>query len=396
LLVLGLQWFVLRAALAMLCACGRFGFDPAGDLDVDASAQEDGGIDPVCTTATPTVADVAIGRTHVCIVAAQQLYCWGSNAYGQLGVGDTADRSVPTLVASTEVWADVSARGDHTCGHTANDNVLCWGRNDADQLGLGDATNRDTPTLVGSYVQVAAGDDHTCARTAGRIECWGANGSGQLGVGDRTPRSTPTLVSNQMWMGVQAGGAFTCAQRVVMIAPENFCWGANAHGQAAGGDFVDQLAPRSVGCCDITPNPGTEHVTAVHAGGALMVWGRGDHGQLGQGDTMDRNIGVQFASSMISGTAGAAHSCAIQVNPSALQCWGANQYGQLGLGAQGADEPVPVTVGSDGDWQRVWAGGNTTCALKNDGRFFCWGQNDRGQLGIGHTFARSRPIQVCF
>src|SRR5438552_176165 len=73
-------------------------------------------------------------------------YCWGLNAYGQLGDGTTANRLVPTLVSGGLTFVSVAASttpdGAHTCGLTTSGSVYCWGLNDHGQLGDGTTTQQ--------------------------------------------------------------------------------------------------------------------------------------------------------------------------------------------------------------------------------------------------------------
>jgi Alpha-tubulin suppressor and related RCC1 domain-containing proteins len=76
----------------------------------------------------------------------------GGNAYGQLGVGDTTNRYTPVIVANigtTLPRAVAIATGyGHTCALLEDGRVACWGLNSVGQLGVGDTTNRTTPVIV--------------------------------------------------------------------------------------------------------------------------------------------------------------------------------------------------------------------------------------------------------
>ncbi len=95
-------------------------------------------------------------------------------------------------------------------------------------------------------------------------------------------------------------------------------------------------------------------------------------------------------------TVGRDHVCMVTTE-GLLFCWGANSSGQLGVGGSGEAvivSPVPVQVGSDTDWRAVTAGEAHTCALKNNGTVFCWGENNEGQLGLGPSGSSDFPAQV--
>lgn len=109
---------------------------------------------------------------HACgIQSGGSLYCWGANAYGQLGINSTTSKSVPTAVASGETWAKLPAHGAEvdnlaatTCAITAAGQLFCWGHNAFGQIGDDSTTQRLLPTLVSNgslWDSVATGYRHT-------------------------------------------------------------------------------------------------------------------------------------------------------------------------------------------------------------------------------------------
>ena len=101
-------------------------------------------------------AENSIHAAHTCGVAeGGALYCWGSNEYGELGVPNASARcwqdkpceTAPVLV-SEGPFRSVVLGLDHSCALTTDERLFCWGRNDAGQLGLGDTNDRSDPTFV--------------------------------------------------------------------------------------------------------------------------------------------------------------------------------------------------------------------------------------------------------
>jgi alpha-tubulin suppressor-like RCC1 family protein len=89
------------------------------------------------------------GFTHTCALASGgQPYCWGGNLFGQLGVSDTNNRSVPTEVHGRHTFASIETGGYHTCALTAEGVAYCWGGNDKGQLG---APSSDTCNYHGAH-----------------------------------------------------------------------------------------------------------------------------------------------------------------------------------------------------------------------------------------------------
>ena len=190
-----------------------------------------------------SVVQVAAGCEYTMFVTADGLvFACGFNGHGHLGVGDTGDRLVPTLVTGQlqgRAAVYIAAAGAHTLCITADGSLFSWGRNASGQLGVGDTGDRHLPTLVTELqgkqvVHVAAGNDHTICTTAkGSVFTWGGGDVGQLGLGDdRSKRLVPTLVrgelQNRTVMQIAAGLAHSaCMAKDGSV----FTWGDNEHGQ---------------------------------------------------------------------------------------------------------------------------------------------------------------------
>jgi alpha-tubulin suppressor-like RCC1 family protein len=187
---------------------------------------------------------------HTCAVRLDHTgWCWGFNPFGELGLGDTIDRFVPTQVGADGNWAFIrTGEGLDTCGTRLDRTLWCWGGNYSGQLGLGDTEERLVPTEVGTdgWSHVLAGGDFTCGiQRDDSLWCWGVNDNGQLGLGDTADRLVPNQVgSKNDWAGVQTGIFHTCAER---HDHSLWCWGDNAQGQLGLGDQIDRLTPVRVG-----------------------------------------------------------------------------------------------------------------------------------------------------
>jgi alpha-tubulin suppressor-like RCC1 family protein len=129
----------------------------------------------------------------------------------------------------------------------------------------------------------------------------------------------------------------------------------------------------------------------------VRCWGANDGGQLGLGNTSDLRVQKPYQNGLVQLDAPAAfivaggeHTCAL-MQDSTVRCWGKNGYGQLGLGHTQSigDDEIPsvsvATVQLGVAATTIAAGGNVTCALLDGGSVRCWGRNNYGQLGLGHT-----------
>jgi alpha-tubulin suppressor-like RCC1 family protein len=132
---------------------------------------------------------------------------------------------------------------------------------------------------------------------------------------------------------------------------------------------------------------GADHVCALTETGAVWCWGDNRKGQLGAGlDTPQSDdpqpvVGIADATAI---SAGSDHTCAVR-DGGVVSCWGANDSGQLGNAAT-EDSPVPVEAAGLERVTTLTAGRAHTCALAGtapDQEAWCWGANGFGQLGLG-------------
>uniref|UniRef100_A0A7N6AFY2 HECT domain-containing protein n=1 Tax=Anabas testudineus TaxID=64144 RepID=A0A7N6AFY2_ANATE len=171
------------------------------------------------------IAQVACGYWHShALSRGGQVYSWGQNRYGQLGLG-TSGQSIatPQIIQSLQgiPFAQISAGGAHSFALTVSGAVFGWGRNKFGQLGLNDTNDRHFPTLLKSLrsqrvIYISCGEDHTAALTKLSVFTFGAGGYGQLGHNSTNheinPRKVFELMGNvvtQIVCGRQHTLAFT-------------------------------------------------------------------------------------------------------------------------------------------------------------------------------------------
>ena len=361
---------------------------------------------PVAVTGLSSgVIALAAGYLHTCALTdTGAVLCWGSNSYGQLGIGSTPWSYVPTPVSglSSGVIA-ITAGNSHTCALTNAGAMLCWGQNTYGQLGDSTTTNSTVPKpvsgLSSGVTAITAGRQHTCAITsAAAMECWGSNTYGQLGDGTTTQSTVPVPVSD-LGLGIialAAGVYHTCAVTNTGAAK---CWGGNSNGQLGDGTTTPSTTPVPVSGLSsgmIGIGAGYNRTCARTSVGTVLCWGSNLFGQSGIGTTSD----VEVTPAMVSGLSGAVamalgeqHTCAVTIDGTA-QCWGYNGAGQLGNGTSGnSATPEPVTGLSSGALN-IAGGYEHTCAVTDAGAVQCWGNNVHGQLGNGTTTLSTTPVPV--
>jgi len=331
-----------------------------------------------------------------------QLWGWGSNAYGQLGINNTISRSTPvTTFASGNYWKQVACGAYHTAAIKIDGTLWVWGRNSDAALGDNTTTTRSTPvtTFAGgtNWKQVSCGFNFTAAiKTDGTLWTWGRGGFGQLGDNTTTTRSTPvtTFAGGTNWKQVSCSGTQIAA---IKTDETLWVWGKNVNAGLGDNTAIDRSTPvttfaggtnwKQVSCTD-------NNIAAIKTDGTLWTWGTNNTGQLGTNDTTQRSTPVTtFAGGtnwkQVSGRNG--HTAAIKTDGT-LWSWGYGGYGQLGDNTT-TTRSTPVTTFAGGtNWKQVSVGGRILSAIKTDGTLWTWGENNYGELGNNTTIQRNTPV----
>lgn len=86
-------------------------------------------------------------------------------------------------------------------------------------------------------------------------------------------------------------------------------------------------------------------------------------------------------------------TCAVRIDGS-LWCWGENSSGIFGRGHNLLATPEPVRIDNNFDWKAVSVGSTHICGIKTDSTLWCWGNNDKGQLGLGAVSHIDQPVKI--
>lgn len=357
----------------------------------------------------PSPTQIAAGSHFSCALATSgEAYCWGYNAFGQVGDGTTINRNSARPVAGGLIFKQISAGGwmtadysgfpGHACAITAAGVAYCWGHNGNGQLGDGTNVDRHVPVPVASglrFSQISVGAATTCGvTTTGDGYCWGWNYYGQVGDGTTASRWTPTPVAGGLkFVQISTGGglrvnvvAHTCGVTTTGVA---YCWGDNDWGEIGNNTYFAGAASSPVavsgGLTFQQISAAMDHTCGVTTSNTAYCWGNGGQGQVGNG-----SMGGPFRSPQpVAGglgftriSAGSSYTCGLSTTGGIAYCWGYNNMGKLGSWADTyVATPVQV-IGPIGGTQ-ISAGDTHTCAVNVLGQAYCWGGGAFGELGTG-------------
>lgn len=413
----------------------------------------------------PKASKSASGSYKTCGIVSNTLYCWGKNSIlgsedfrGNLGNNNTTDSTKPVKVLQENnvllghTPTDIVSADYHSCA-IADGDAYCWGNNAFGQLGNGSAVAysakpvKVTNTAWGGngLVKAIGADGSTTCVVAGasnKIYCWGDNSDGQDGQNSNTTAfyNAPVQVKDQSSgapaTGLPSGYSATAmhtsgssAHNLCAIANgAAYCWGKNDHGQIGDGTKVDRYVPTAVSTSGVLAGKtitaisvdgvysgvyAWPHACAI-ANGNVYCWGNNSASKygsplsmMGNGDTSTADYltptppttsGVLNGRTIVGLNVGERHTCVLADNQK-MYCWGANSVGELGAlnggtnygpgGSSNPDSSVPVQTqinGPSGDlnFTGIGGGSNRACGIANY-KTYCWGNNNQGQIGDGTT-----------
>ncbi|XP_049499638.1 X-linked retinitis pigmentosa GTPase regulator isoform X4 [Panthera uncia] len=244
----------------------------------------------------PTV--LSCGDEHTAVVTGNnKLYMFGSNNWGQLGLGSKSTVSKPTCVKALkpEKVKFAACGRNHTLVSTEGGKVYAAGGNNEGQLGLGDTEERNTFHLISFFTsqhkikQLSAGSNTSAALTAeGELYTFGEPESGKLGLPNqllcnhRMPQPVPGIPEKVVQ--VACGGGHT----VVLTEKAVYTFGLGQFGQLGLGTFLFETSvPKviehikdqkisSISC-------GENHTALITDIGLMYTFGDGRYGKLGLG-----------------------------------------------------------------------------------------------------------------
>ena len=359
------------------------------------------------------------------------VWCWGSNDKGQLGDGTTDDHTVPVqVVGSGGVGMLSGAVGIGTGRNTpasSRPTAPCGAGASTTEANSATTPPTESPTPVQvkgpggtgtltTVTEITAGLQHR-ARSKPTAPS-GAGASTTKANSATTPPPTRPPPSRSTDPAepepsptpptLAAGAQHTCA---VKTDGTVWCWGLNNKGQLGNNTTTDSATPVQVNGPGGTGTLTTvtehhrrlQHTCAVKTDGTVWCWGLNDKGQLGDNTTDESSTPVQVNGPAEPGPSptpptsppALKHTCVVKTDGT-VWCWGLNNKGQLGDNTTtDTTHPRPSQRTRRNRHPHhvilIGAGNNHTCAAHTDHTIWCWGLNDNGQLGDNTTTELPHP-----
>ena len=328
---------------------------------------------------------VALGRFSGCaLYFGNDVRCWGSADWGQLGDGTWEYSAEPLTVPALANVVSIAAGYNFSCAIKKDGRVVCWG---AEIISSASVILDENPMIMEipdleEVVSLSCGLAHCCALTKGhQVWCWGWHEQGQLGS---TPSmgiwERPQLISELSdVVEVAGGGKTSCALTRDGVA---WCWGGQEFGDSI--SYPQVVSGLDTGIATKIAISG-DHACVLFQDGTLKCWGRNTRGQLGDGTQNSEINDPVYASGLIAVqnvAVSRTNSCALLFDGT-VKCWGDNGSGQIGNGSVSSVIMTPTLVENLAGVTKIGLGEEYVCALLFDGTVKCWGENYSGTLGDG-------------
>ncbi len=256
------------------------------------------------------VTAISSGIGHSLALKDGKVYAWGWGQNGRLGNGETVNKTTPVKVSDGEMGnSDVTAisAGEYSLA-LKDGKVYAWGGGDSGQLGNGETADKTAPVKVSdgemgnsSVATISTYYKHSLALKDGTVYTWGSGEFGKLGNGETANKTTPVKVSDGEMGNVGISGISTGYNHSVALKDGKvYAWGLGDFGRLGNGETTNKTTPVIV----LDGEMGNSGVTAISAGnchslalkgGEPYSWGRGDSGQLGNRQIASKTTPVKVS-----------------------------------------------------------------------------------------------------
>lgn len=373
-----------------------------------------------------TFCEISTGTYHTLAIDNHGIaWSWGYGGQGALGINSLSDKCTPVAVYGNHTFCKIMANSWwHSAAIDNHGQLWTWGDNSYGQLGINDNTVaiKCTPIAVlgdHTFCSISSGNYHILAiDNHNNAWGWGYNYIGSVGDNTNLDKSIPVAVcATQQNLGKKVEFRIPSLNSIFLIAcnfiisasqkfnlavkPDgsNFSWGINDKGQLGINSLSNSCEPTAIlGTTKTFSNIGTgyQHSLALDIRGKAYSWGVNTYGQLGINNISQRNTPVAILGTnrtFCKITGGSGHSLAIDFRGQ-IWAWGYNNAGQLGNNSNTSSRtPVPV-LGVTKTFCNIASGRGSSRAIDFRGKIWSWGENASGQLGDYSIASKATPVAL--
>ena len=316
------------------------------------------------------------------------VYAWGVNDDGQLGIGNTDYQRDPIKINELSNIVKIEENGENYYAITENGEVYVWGVNDDGLLGISSTNLQEVPIKlsgVNNIEKIYFGCECVYAKTKdGNVYAWGNNANGSLGIGNGSDEwidepvkiNGLTNVDDIYLSKIDRGVYFKTKEGDV------YCCGG-APGIQLKENEEDYYIPSKIeNLRDVDKIFVSGDDTYVLGKDKIVYHIYIDNENMKSViEKMDNLINIEKIYSFYDDIG----SLYAQNNNGEIYAWGNNSDGSLGIGNDSEEWIAePVKVNGLANVEKIYNLGNSIYAKNKNGEIYAWGNNSDGVLGIGN------------
>ncbi len=332
------------------------------------------------------------------------VYSWGYNGYGQLGIGTTTEQHTPALIPNLNNVSKIYINNYTVYALTISGDVYGWGKNNYGQVGCGNYTTQTSPVklnAISDIKEIVCKSDVAFALTNSKdVYAWGFGQNYQMGNGTFiTGQTIPTKIaalSNVDEVVTNGVASFAICNN----HQDAYSWGTAVTYELGTYNEKNRTPNRLWVISDLDTTIDEiiiENITgfAVMGDGSLYGWGNNSYSQLCNGYTFNQGIPVQILNiprirqfvfngytGLVLGIDGCVYS------------WGRNSGGEAGTGTSyRLSYATKITILGN-NISELFNGGYDMYAKDSDGNMYGWGSNSYGQVGAGNNVSILPPSLI--
>lgn len=268
-----------------------------------------------------------------------KVFTFGKNEYGQLGIGNRNDQELPVKIENLPPIVETSVGNKFTLFLDDKGFVLVSGK-----IGIFETVVPQKIIEVSNISKISSGWGHCLLLgNDGSVFSFGWNLYGQLG----------------------RNGDVSLPSKIEGIPSIKFC------------------------CC------GDAHSILIDADGGCYSFGENHHGQLGLGDKIHRSKPAKIYGlpPIVSASCGDYHTILV-AEDGIPYGYGGNYLGRLGFNSSQKNILVPTQIAGDSEIKQSYCNGSSTILQDVDNNFWAFGANEYGELGLGHNNTVKVPTKI--